>query len=156
MASSYLQAFPRRSVFVSSPRSHSKSRGFWVFLLYSLSSCRHNKWSGRISRPSAQVCILNAISNSLRKAHLPLSFFIASRPDKRLSMAFASGSVKEYHTRLTLDPLSFHEHGTQSFDLSQRPPNVLSPFLIKIFRILRFVPAFWLWGCLLDSTYFSW
>ena len=68
--------------------------------------------------PSAQVCILNAIFNSLRKTHLPLSFFITSCPDKRLSMAFASGSVKEYHTRLTLDPLSFHEHGTQSFLLS--------------------------------------
>ncbi|KDR84697.1 hypothetical protein GALMADRAFT_55013, partial [Galerina marginata CBS 339.88] len=67
------------------------------------------------SNPSAQVSILNAISNAFRMDHFPLLFLIASRPEHHLSTVFNSKSFNGLLARLTLDESFFPQYDIRFF-----------------------------------------
>ena len=54
-----------------------------------------------------QTRILEAISNVLRRNHLPVIFLIASRPEQEISYAFSTQSLAGLTSRLLLDD-TFH------------------------------------------------
>ena len=53
--------------------------------------------------PAVQCSILQVISLLFHDYHLPLLILVASRPERHLTHAFATGSLREFHTTVALD-----------------------------------------------------
>ena len=65
--------------------------------------------------PNVQRNILDVLANARQQYQLPLIFFIASRPEQHISLAFNTGLLPIITTRLTLDDSYFPDEDIRLF-----------------------------------------